>query len=410
LAKAQGDYERAKANYERATKLVDRQQRKVDLSEKNRQKSVQAVLTALEEDNGTAAIEAGETHEGIDRIIRGLQKKKAKLDMEAQVHLSAMSAAKKEEKSALSLQVAANAQFNQAKNNDDILASQQTQLNTLYAEQQQRKQASQAILDKARASVKHFQDLYTSAEKLYEARVAAARYLKDVKMPVAQKLIDGAANILGDTQAAAGVDTSDIAKDELKVESAAQAVAAAKAKTKKADTDVIQAKQELKHLEKKASNLQKNLMKANLKLETDTSSSKISVEKAEMRLHDVRHPVQTDMMDSAAIDAEMKSKLEAAAAARATVDESTEKLVTHTASAQSSGDEKAKADLSAAKKNHEAEVKKMNKANDAVEKAKAMYHKAFGASVEVPGHDQHEAARAKTAAKASAASTAASAP
>jgi len=403
LAKADGDYQDAKANYEMVTKKVAHEQSRVDTNEKARMKTVQAILTALGEDNGSAAIQAGEAHEGIDAIIKGIKKKKSTFDLKAQVFLAAMSSAKKEEKSALSLQVAANAQFNQAKNNDDTLSAQQTQLNALYAEQAQRKATTQAMLDKAVASVKHYQQLHKSAEKVYESRVAAENYLKDVKVPVAQKMIDD-----GGEESFAKAEDDGAAKDGLaKIETATHAVDSAKRKAKESSTGILQAQQELTSLTAKAAANEKSLMTAKLQLEASTSDGKIRVEKAKMHLHDVRHPIATDTADSATIDAELKSKLNAAAAARATVDESAKELVKKAESAKSSGDDKEKEDLSATKKNHEAEVEKMNKANDAVEKAKEMYHKAFGATIQVPGHDEHQAAHAKTQSKSSAAVAAA---
>jgi hypothetical protein len=357
LAKAQADYEIAKGQFDRASKEANKLQLKIDHDEINRHKAVQAILTALDNDDSAAAISAGENHEGIDGLIKTAQAAKSRYDIKARTSLDQMKGAKKEEKSALDLQLAANKQYNQATENDKVLANQQAQLDSLYREQGQRKEAAQAKLDAAYSKVKEAEGAYISAKKKFESRLAASRYLKDVKMVVAKKMVNGAEADYGKAEKVEEAEAGAVTNDKSRVQQAQEDLHDATAAAATAKNHAQEATLKVKSLREAQSKAKSDVKTNKRGLEANKRITEAQVRNAQEGLKDARTPDK-------AVESSKESKSEV------------ERSLVQLKEAKEE-DAKAKAD---AKATQDKAISDMKAIHNEVAKAKGAYKKAFGSN------------------------------
>jgi hypothetical protein len=299
LAKAQLDHKVAQSQFAVATKEVQKLQKKIDEHEADRQKSVQAVLGALENDDVGASITAGENHVQLDQQIRALTKLKQKYDIKCSTAMAQMNAAKKEEASAMDLQLAANKQLNQAKNNDAILEHQEMHLMSLAKEQKARKQRTQFVLDRANNQVKAAESALKDARTKYESRLAASRYLSDVKMPLAKKLLEGGEASKTGLEAQEQSEAGALTKDQAKLQQAVASAKAAEQAEKDAEKAAEEAKEKVKDTDVEQEGTEKKLKNAQAEAKAHVETLAAEVSNAQDKLTSARHPTTTqDVMES----------------------------------------------------------------------------------------------------------------
>lgn len=280
LAKAKADHQNAKHEFDHATKMVNKQEQSINKDESDRKQTISAIILALEKDDTQAAIKAGENYETLQKFLDDKKKLLAHYDSQAKVALAKMSAAKREEESALSLQLSSNKQFNRVNSNDEVLAHQDEQLRTMFAERKVRQDRINKILSQASKKVQRAEQAHRQGEKVYESRLAAQRYIKDVKMVVAQKLLDQSTSGASEAEEAAKADADAVASDQQKLLDAEKRSRSASQAAVDTEGKLAKSEQAVKQLKSKLEESEKTLALAKISAKTNAQESQVAVDRA----------------------------------------------------------------------------------------------------------------------------------
>lgn len=170
--KAEADYATAKMNFDKFSHLANKHRKEYQQQEEDRQKSVQAVMMALEANDVKSAIIGGENHEDVSKFVAQSKAEQDKFQVKAQSAQAAMEAATVDKKLAAKLQLNANKQLNEAAGHDEVIAHQRIQLKQLNSEAKEHEATAKKILGEAHMNTKVSQQDHDEAEK--EMRIALA--------------------------------------------------------------------------------------------------------------------------------------------------------------------------------------------------------------------------------------------
>merc|ERR1711981_789424 len=101
-----------------------------------------------------------------------------------------MDAANADQEMAEKLQLSANKQFDQAAQTEEVARNHRNKLNALQKEAKAHESEANLVLSQARKKTQMVQEAFDTATKQFKEREAAEQYLKNVKMVVAQQLVD----------------------------------------------------------------------------------------------------------------------------------------------------------------------------------------------------------------------------
>jgi len=360
----------AKLKFNRATAKVNEAQEQVDRDKKERGKALKNVMAALDDGHVANAISSGEQHEQADKVISNSMKMKEDAEHEARVWLTHIQHAKAREAQALHLQTLASREYNQAASNDRILEEQVQKLQKLKTEQDVRKAHANEILSKADQRIRDAQEAYRQAQQTLKARIRVTRYLQDVKLKVAERLTMGSKGALKASAAAVGEDGGDELAVQRRLTVVKAAVQSLSTRAEQVAQSVQHGEAEVSQAKSKISSLATKIISAENTLQMHKDETQIKVAKAKVKLMEAKHPV----VQLKPKEAESETQNTAAANIKASVHNAKEVA-------------KRMQEI-----NDETKLKALDDASDELEKAKKVYHNAFGSSKAVPGHD--EAAKA----------------
>lgn len=365
LSSAQAEYTLEKLKFDRATALVTQHQKQVEHDETARGKALKNVLAALDDGHVGNAISSGEQHEQADRIVQASVKKKEDAEHEARVYLTRIQHARIRENQALHLQTLADKEYNQAASNDRLLNEQVQSLQKLKAEQKVRKDRASEILSKADHRIALAEKDYHQAQNIYQSRLAASRYLKDVRLKVANKLLTGSRHSLKSATKAEGVDDGEVMSAAGQAEQAKNAMESASEAAKTAAKQVEQGEESVSKRNLQINALKMEVIAAKNQLQKNKDEGQIKMEKGNLKLMEAKNPVVQENPS--------QGNSEEQQVARNNLETSVDRAKEVAERVQDEKDS--------------SNVKELDDASDKVEKAKKAYHDAFGSDKSVPGHD-----------------------
>jgi len=403
LAKAKDDLSSAKAMFGSFTKRANNYQGKISKSAEQKKKLVKAIFGYIEQSKTQQAIVAGERIDGLQKLIDRQTQLKNSWDNKAKGKMAMMDAARKEEKQGMDLQLLSNKQMNQARNNDVVLKKQSATINELYEEQNQRKATAAGILKIAYEAVGIAQKHLHALRKKYAGQIAANRYLRDVKIAVAQEMVDSTTATLRDAQEAEKRGDSLLQDDSAKLKKATKVADTTK---RKADNAAQSMKSGNKRVEKLASDTKKEELKVQKLKITAASQKKFE----QIKVEELKQAFKTEsvarhkQLTRQALDAVLKKSADASKAAK---DESVKignqvKYMLSTQKNRDSAKGSAKTEAATALAGATDAVKRSNKKHKAsleglsatqleVANAKQAYSKAFGKQAAIPGQAEDAA-------------------
>merc|ERR1712153_138664 len=403
LAKAKDDLSSAKAMFGSFTKRANNYQGKISKSAEQKKKLVKAIFGYIEQSKTQQAIVAGERIDGLQKLIDRQTQLKNSWDNKAKGKMAMMDAARKEEKQGMDLQLLSNKQMNQARNNDLVLKKQSATINELYEEQNQRKATAAGILKIAYEAVGIAQKHLHALRKKYAGQIAANRYLRDVKIAVAQEMVDSTTATLRDAQEAEKRGDSLLQDDSAKLKKATKVADTTK---RKADNAAQSMKSGNKRVEKLASDTKKEELKVQKLKITAASQKKFE----QIKVEELKQAFKTESvarhkeLTRQALDAVLKKSAAASEAAKA---ESVKignqvKYMLSTQKNRNNATGSAKTEAATALAGATDAVKRSNKKHKAsleglsatqleVANAKQAYSKAFGKQAAIPGQAEDAA-------------------
>merc|ERR1712153_145830 len=403
LAKAKDDLSSAKAMFGSFTKRANNYQGKISKSAEQKKKLVKAIFGYIEQSKTQQAIVAGERIDGLQKLIDRQTQLKNSWDNKAKGKMAMMDAARKEEKQGMDLQLLSNKQMNQARNNDVVLKKQSATINELYEEQNQRKATAAGILKIAYEAVGIAQKHLHALRKKYAGQIAANRYLRDVKIAVAQEMVDSTTATLRDAQEAEKRGDSLLQDDSAKLKKATKVADTTK---RKADNAAQSMKSGNKRVEKLASDTKKEELKVQKLKITAASQKKFE----QIKVEELKQAFKTEsvarhkQLTRQALDAVLKKSADASKAAK---DESVKignqvKYMLSTQKNRNNATGSAKTEAATALAGATDAVKRSNKKHKAsleglsatqleVANAKQAYSKAFGKQAAIPGQAEDAA-------------------
>jgi hypothetical protein len=398
LKKAKADFSQAKRLYDVFTVKANNYQMRVDKTEGDRKKTVQLILDSIEKQDTGDAIKAGENHEGLMKVINADTHEKDEWDARAKGKLMMMDAARKEEKQAVDLQLLANKQMNQARNNNVILKRQSDTISELYDEQNERKAGAAKILSVAEAAVTAAEKNVADAKKEHQSRLAADRYIRDVKIAVSQEMIDNAKATI--KAAGQGV------RDELKIESVETKMLAkatkradmAKSKADVARSSFKSSMHYLKEAEQSKSEEKAKAAQAEIRAASHRNLEKLQLAELKKEFADAKTKRQRGFATEA-----LQSVLKRSARESANADDESKKLESKVGSLKhlkqlASKESKnvaiqnqylaSKDEFKQAREQHAKTVAGLDTTKLEIASAKQAYAKAFGKDTPIPGQDE----------------------
>merc|ERR1711966_176230 len=403
LVKAKDDLGSAKKLFDLYTRRANDLQGKISKSSGDKKKLVTAILGYVKHSNTQKAIVAGESIDGLQALIDGHTSEKNMWDNKAKGKTAMMDAARKEEKQGMDLQLLANKQMNQARNNDVVLKRQSDAINELYEEQNQRKAKAANILEAADERVGTAQRHLYALRKQHAGQTAANRYLRDVKIAVAQEMVDSTTAMLEDAKAAETRGDSLVSVDASKLKKAAKVADSTKRNAKTAAQAMRLGKKKVEDLRTETKKEELRVQKLKIKATGQKKFEQIKVQELKQNFKAAsvaRHKELTRQ----ALDAVLKKSAAASEAAKA---ESVKignqvKYMLSTQKNRNSATGSAKTEATAALAGAIDTVKRSNTKHKArldglsatqleVANAKQAYTKAFGTKATIPGQAEDTA-------------------